>query len=58
MLDVLIVIQNGTYEVDDYCCCNKDAYCYFCDKNTIEAYGVIKKISNSKVGVVFKQNNS
>jgi len=29
MLDVLLVIQNGTYEVDDYCCCNKDTYCYF-----------------------------
>lgn len=54
MLGVLSVIQDGTCEVNGYCCCNKDGIATACDKNAENAYRVIKKISNQVVRVVFR----
>lgn len=54
MLGVLSVIQDGTCEVDGYCCCNKDGIATSCDRNTIGAYRVIKKFSDKVVRVVFR----
>ena len=54
MLGVLSVIQDGTCEVDGYCCCNEDGIATACDRNTIGAYRIIKKISDQVVRVVFR----
>lgn len=53
MLGVLSAIQDGTCEVNGYCCCNKDGIATTCDRNTVGAYRVIKKISDQVVRVVF-----
>ena len=54
MLGVLSVIQDGTCEVDGYCCCSDDGIATACEKNTEGAYRVIKKISDRVVRVVFR----
>lgn len=54
MLGVLSVIQDGTCEVNGYCCCNKDGIATACDRNTVGAYRVIKKISDTVVRVIFR----
>lgn len=54
MLGVLSVIQDGTCEVNGYCCCNENGIATTCDRNTLGAYRVIKKISDQVVRVVFR----
>lgn len=54
MLGVLPVIQDGTCEVNGYCCCNENGIATACDRNTIGSYRVIKKISDRVIRVVFK----
>ena len=54
MLGVLSVIQDGTCEVNGYCCCDKDGIATSCDQGTENAYRVIKKISDQVVRVVFR----
>lgn len=54
MLGVLSVFQDGTCEVNGYCCCNKDGIATACDRNTQGAYRVIKKISDQVVRVIFR----
>lgn len=54
MLGVLSVIQDGTCEVNGYCCCNGEGIATTCDRNTPGSYRVIKKISDKVVRVVFR----
>lgn len=54
MLGVLSVIQDGTCEINGYCCCNENGIATACDRNTVGAYRVIKKISDQVVRVVFR----
>ena len=54
MLGVLSVIQDGTCEVDGYCCCNSKGIATACEKNTEGAYRIIKKISDRVVKLVFR----
>ena len=54
MLGVLSVIQDGTCEVDGYCCCSDDGIATACDRNVESAYRIIKKISDRVVKVVFR----
>lgn len=54
MLGVLSVIQDGTCEVNGYCCCNENGIATSCDKGTVGSYRVIRKISDRVVRVVFR----
>ena len=54
MLGVLSVIQDGTCEVNGYCCCNENGIATSCDRETLGAYRVIRKISDKVVRVVFR----
>lgn len=54
MFGVLSVIQDSTCEVNGYCCCNNEGIATACDRNTVGAYRVIKKISDQVVRVVFR----
>lgn len=54
MLGVLSVIQDGTCEVNGYCCCNDHGIATSCDRETLGAYRVIRKISDRVVRVVFR----
>lgn len=54
MLGVLSVIQDGTCEVNGYCCCNDHGIATSCDREMLGAYRVIRKISDRVVRVVFR----
>ena len=54
MVGVLPVIQDGTCKVNGYCHCNKDGIATACEKDTTNAYRVIKKVSDRVVKIIVK----
>jgi hypothetical protein len=53
MLGVLSVIQDGTLEVDGYCC-NEEGIATKCDRKTENAYRVIEVLSDDVARVIFR----
>lgn len=54
MLGVLSVWQDGSLEVNGYCCCNTDGIATSCDDDTKNSYRVIQIISDSVAKVILK----
>lgn len=54
MLGVLSVIDDGSCQVDGFCCCSKDGIAKACEKETEGACRVIERISENVVRVVLK----
>ncbi len=54
MLGVLSVIDDGSCQVDGFCCCSKDGIATACEKETEGACRVTERISENVVRVVLK----
>ena len=54
MLGVLSVWQDGSLEVNGYCCCNSEGIATSCGEDTKNSYRVVKIISDSVARVILK----
>ena len=54
MLGVLSVWQDGSLEVNGYCCCNSEGIATSCGEDTKNSYRVVKIISDNVARVILK----
>lgn len=54
MLGVLPVWQDGSLEINGYCCCNSEGIATSCNENAKNSYRVIKIISDNVAKVILK----